>query len=141
MSYTGDTVGADLGGVLGADEELFRDAIWPFLFSEMLGDEFGVVKAAGANVAVDGGERDDNGWFVLWRKEFVHEFCKRVCQGTNRMIFVIVDNVAKKTGAFAYDVGGWKIGAIWAFSGLGEILAMWANGLMMVFDVFFTTIA
>ena len=52
-----------------------------------------------------------------------------------------MDNITKKTGAFAYDVGGWKIGTIWAFSGLGGILAVWANGLMMVFDVIFTTIA
>ena len=45
----------------------------------MLGNEFGVVKAAGSNVAVDGGERNDNGRFVLWWKEFVHEFCERAC--------------------------------------------------------------
>lgn len=45
----------------------------------MLSDEFSMIEAAGANMAVDGREGDNDGRFVLRWKEFVHEFCERVC--------------------------------------------------------------
>ena len=40
----------------------------------MFCDELGVVKAAGTNVAVDGGEGNYDGRVDTWWDEFVHEF-------------------------------------------------------------------
>ena len=92
-------------------------------------------------MAIDGGEGNDGGWFVLQRKKIMHERGKRIGKGSNGMILVIVDNIAEKAGTFAYDVGWREIGAVWTFSGLGRSFTIWTNGLVIVFDVIFTTIA
>lgn len=60
MGEAGGAIGADLGGVFGAEEELCYFIIWPTEFGKVLGDEIGVIEAAGTDVAMAGGEGDDD---------------------------------------------------------------------------------
>lgn len=39
----------------------------------------------------------------------MHDFGKRISECTDGMVFVIMDEIAKKSGAFAGDVDGWKV--------------------------------
>ena len=62
LGFASGRVGADLDGVLGADEKA-RDVAIGAEACEMLSDEIGVVKTTFADVATDGGERNDDGFF------------------------------------------------------------------------------
>lgn len=57
---TSGTVGADLGGIFGADEDWSGGTFWSLEFGEVFGDEFGVIKTTSTNMAVDGGKGNDN---------------------------------------------------------------------------------
>ena len=107
----------------------------------MFCDELGVVKAAGTNVTVDGGEGNYDGRLGAWREKGMHEFGEWNGECADGLIFVVVNDVAKKTGALADDEGGWEIVAIDAMTVCGGEFAKWANCLMLANDVIFTTIA
>ena len=65
-------IGANLGSVSGTDENLFRFTCSSFEFGKVFGDELGMVKAAGANMAINGRKGNDDGWFVSGWKEGAH---------------------------------------------------------------------
>ena len=62
MSDASGAVSTNLSGVFGTDKERLHGALWPLEFGEMLRNELGVVETASADVAVDSGERNDDGF-------------------------------------------------------------------------------
>ena len=66
--------GANLDGVVGADENI-RDVEIRVTPSKVLGDEFGMVEATGANMFANGGERDDIDRTLQWRENLVENVC------------------------------------------------------------------
>ena len=107
----------------------------------MLGDELSVVEAAFSDVAVDGGERDDDGWSLDGWKSCTEDFGKGAGESAYRIIFEIVDELTDEVGAVTDDENGWKTWAVWTLAGGGRSCADGAV-IMMVFDnVFFTTVA
>ena len=77
--------GADLGGVLGAEEDFFElVAAEP---GEMLGDEEGVVEAAGTDVFGVGGEGDDDDATADFGESGIEKFGERTGEGASGMVF------------------------------------------------------
>ena len=60
MVNAGSAVGADLSGVFGTGKERLGGTMGALEFGEMFGDEFGMVKATGTDVVVNGGEGNDD---------------------------------------------------------------------------------
>lgn len=108
---------------------------------EVLGDKLGVVEAAFANVAIDGGERDDDGWSLDGWEGCVEDFGKGASKGAHGLIFEIVDELTDEVGAVTDDKNGRKARAVWALAGGGRSCADGTVVLVVFDDVFFTTVA
>lgn len=99
-----------------------------------------MVETTRTDVAVDSRERNDDGRCVLRWEKCVCEFGEGMSQSTNRFVFVVMYDIAEKTRAFADDKSGWEVGTIRAFARVGGRFTIWTNGLMVLDDVFFTTV-
>lgn len=100
-----------------------------------------MIKTAGANVAADGGKWDNVGGLLEGGKGVSHNFGERIRKGTDGMILIVMNNIAKKTRAFTTDKSRWEIRAGWAIAGGIVGFAMWTEIVLVGENVFFTTVA
>ena len=141
MNNTGLLVGADLDGVFGAKEDACYSVVAATELGKMLGDEVGVVEAAGADVLTGGGEGNDDDIAFELGQGGIHDFGERLVDGADGMVLEIMNEDAEEVGAFADNVSSGLILAIFAFAcGVGRF-ANGTNILMGLNNVIFTTIA
>ena len=147
LSFASGGVGADLNSILMTKKKFFDTIVFvrSVLIAEageMFGNEMGVVETAFADVLADGGEGDDdNGVFggEVGGEGLVEDGGERVGEGTNRVVFEVMNELAKKVGTVADDEGGRSVGTVRAEAGsLG--VANWTDILVVFNYVIFTTV-
>ena len=107
----------------------------------MFGNESGVVEAAFSDVAINGGERNNDGWSLDGRKSCIENIGKGASESAYGLIFEVVNELTDEVGAITDDKNGWKALAVWTLAGGGRSRAD-GTVITMIFDnVFFTTIA
>ena len=98
-----------------------------------------MVKTAFADVTVDGGERNDDG-FRGGRKGRIHDFGQRASERADGIVFEVMDELADEAGAIADDKSGRSLEAMRATAGRVLRMANWANVLAVFNHVIFTTV-
>lgn len=111
MGEASFTVGTDLNGVLSADKEIGRLTIWAEL-GKVFGNELSVTEAAFANVTIDSGERNNDSGAVSVRESRVEDFGEGTSEGTDGVVFEVVDELTDEVDAATDDEDGGKILAI-----------------------------
>ena len=115
--------------------------ILPAKFNEASGYEISVVEATGADMLIDGGERNDADFTIDNGQDTICELGERPREGTDGVVFEIMNEATEDGLAFANNESRWKIGTIWADAGRGDGFAIWANIFMVHYYVIFTTFA
>ena len=97
-------VGADLRCVLCTDKKRCDFVVTDV--RKILGEMEGVVETAAADVIGGCGKRNNSGVALECREAIIEEFGEVVAEGTNGVVFVLVDEKIEKTRAVTNDVGG-----------------------------------
>ena len=79
-----------MDSAFGTSKELFDLEIGVGL-GKVLGDEVGVVKAAGTDVMADGRKGDEDDFAVCGWKGVIHDVGEGASEGTDGVVFVIVN--------------------------------------------------
>lgn len=108
LRETSGAVGANLSGVVGAENEWLCVVIGAMERDKVFGEKLGVIETAGTDMAGNGGQRNYSNVFSdKSGEDGVHKFSERVREGADGLVLVAVDNVVQEPSAFADSEGGW----------------------------------